>query len=130
MDTTIKAEWLAALRSGKYQQTKGSLRNGNRFCCLGVLCDVVNPKNWRDDDSYLDQDNVLPGTIVENFDIYDVNPVVHVTEEEKQLVLARSADEMLTHDKLSLSENRQRLASLNDYGLSFTEIANIIEREL
>jgi len=31
---------IAALRSGKYRQTTGALRKGNRFCCLGVACEV------------------------------------------------------------------------------------------
>lgn len=34
----IKAKWIAALRSGKYQQTKGVLKDHGGFCCLGVLC--------------------------------------------------------------------------------------------
>lgn len=40
-------KWVAALRSGKYKQGKGVLRSekGN-YCCLGVLCDIVNPKGW------------------------------------------------------------------------------------
>lgn len=47
----IKRRWLKALRSGKYKQGTGSLRDGDGFCCLGVLCDVVkNDKalklNW------------------------------------------------------------------------------------
>src|ERR1035437_1012294 len=32
--------YLEALRSGRYEQAQGSLREGNRFCCLGVACDV------------------------------------------------------------------------------------------
>lgn len=46
MDAEIKKEWVAALRSGKYQQGRGSLKqlDGDgfvQFCCLGVLCDVL-----------------------------------------------------------------------------------------
>lgn len=38
---TTKAEWVAALRSGEYAQGTGLLRDfDNRFCCLGVLCDL------------------------------------------------------------------------------------------
>lgn len=41
MDAEIKAKWVEALRSGRYEQTTGFLRRSNgRFCCLGVLCDV------------------------------------------------------------------------------------------
>lgn len=41
MDTEIKAKWIAALRSGKYQQTQKTLRDATGYCCLGVLCDVL-----------------------------------------------------------------------------------------
>lgn len=35
------AEWLAALRSGKYKQTTHVLKKGDdHFCCLGVACDL------------------------------------------------------------------------------------------
>lgn len=30
-----------ALRSGTYEQINGHLRLGNRFCCLGVACEVA-----------------------------------------------------------------------------------------
>src|SRR6185369_2249558 len=46
MNAEIKAKWLEALRSGKYQQGTQFLRNKGKYCCLGVLCDVVNPKAW------------------------------------------------------------------------------------
>lgn len=42
MDINVKEKWLAALRSGKYKQCKGHLRVGNKFCCLGVLCDIYH----------------------------------------------------------------------------------------
>lgn len=53
MDKTIKAQWIAALRSDEYEQGVGKLRNAdNKFCCLGVLCDVVDPSGWdRTDES-------------------------------------------------------------------------------
>jgi hypothetical protein len=46
MTPEVKSEWLRALRSGDYQQGKATLRGPNGFCCLGVLCDVVNPNAW------------------------------------------------------------------------------------
>lgn len=41
----LRSEWLKALESGKYRQTKGVLlkkdKSGHRsFCCLGVACDI------------------------------------------------------------------------------------------
>jgi hypothetical protein len=37
----IVEEWIKALQIGDYNQGKGLLRSDNGFCCLGVLCDVV-----------------------------------------------------------------------------------------
>jgi hypothetical protein len=47
MNPDVKAKWLEALRSGKYRQGGGFLKingkNGaeDRFCCLGVLCELA-----------------------------------------------------------------------------------------
>jgi hypothetical protein len=46
MDAELKRKWVEALRSGKYEQASGKLRVGNKFCCLGVLCDLVDPEKW------------------------------------------------------------------------------------
>lgn len=45
MNKKVKALWLKALRSGKYKQTTGCLRDKNEngeigYCCLGVLTDI------------------------------------------------------------------------------------------
>lgn len=43
----VMKRWIKALRSGEYKQGRGCLRtDNNEFCCLGVLCDVVNPNSW------------------------------------------------------------------------------------
>lgn len=34
-------KWVTALRSGEYEQGREALRNGDKFCCLGVACDVA-----------------------------------------------------------------------------------------
>ncbi len=47
MNDAVKA-WVAALRSGDYKQTTGQLNktvlDEQRFCCLGVLCDIQGRK--------------------------------------------------------------------------------------
>lgn len=40
LNPEVKAQWVAALRSGEYTQAAGALRNSKGFCCLGVLCDL------------------------------------------------------------------------------------------
>lgn len=34
-------KWVAALRSGDYEQTQGGLRDTLGYCCLGVACEVA-----------------------------------------------------------------------------------------
>lgn len=55
-DPELKAKWVAALRSGEYQQVRGMLKgiSGDTpaFCCLGVLCDVLKPDGWSGTDVY------------------------------------------------------------------------------
>ena len=41
----IYTKWVAALRSGEYKKTTRRLRADDKFCCLGVLCEVVG-KRW------------------------------------------------------------------------------------
>ena len=47
MNQEIKQKWLAALRSGEYEQGTQTLRSfDNKFCCMGVLCDLyIKEKN-------------------------------------------------------------------------------------
>lgn len=33
-------KWIAALRSGKYDQGRGQLATINGYCCLGVACEI------------------------------------------------------------------------------------------
>lgn len=42
--------WIAALRSGDYDQTIDALKNRFGFCCLGVACDIIQPNSWVADD--------------------------------------------------------------------------------
>ena len=43
MTKSLRNRWVKALRSGKYKQGQGELRDiDNQFCCLGVLADVCS----------------------------------------------------------------------------------------
>jgi hypothetical protein len=52
MDAELKERWATALESGDYTQGVGGLctvdrRDGKeRFCCLGVLLDLIDPEAW------------------------------------------------------------------------------------
>lgn len=39
-------KWVATLRSGDYKQGKRYLRFNDKFCCLGVACDIIDKTKW------------------------------------------------------------------------------------
>lgn len=104
-------EWVAALRSGKYEQTKGHLHTPEGFCCLGVACDI-SPD--------------LGGWAREGDADYYPYEIAGVSE-----FLPDEAVELyrLTTDG-GARENEDSLAGLNDRGDTFAEIADVIECEL
>lgn len=64
MDEKLKADWVRALRSGEYKQTRGTLTDGEGFCCLGVLCKVAGLEIRKDGSG-------VEGTIPNGFCTYE-----------------------------------------------------------
>ena len=111
----LKAKWIEALRSGEYKQTTNTLcsSNGESFCCLGVLIDLMGTE-WKtgvqlsieqnkDDDLYLP--DVMYPTKFSNY-INDSNYVSNYI--------------LNPHTQFILSE-------MNDAGDTFEMIADYIE---
>lgn len=46
MKKELKERWVAALRSGEYKQTREYLCDEQGWCCLGVLCNLVDKNKW------------------------------------------------------------------------------------
>ena len=130
MKKLIKQQWLAALRSGDYEQNKGRLRVGNKFCALGVLVDLhskASYSKWEESEAgwrYLDADG-------SNED-YFLTPAV-----QKWAKLTGPGPKLTYNEVVGVS-----LVNLNDGdvydpkykgevpGLSFSELANLIEEQL
>ena len=128
-------EWVKALRSGEYQQGRGCLRSrDDKFCCLGVLCDLTNRKEWEvvfeEDDYYaiLDEENVLPKNILSFLDLEEREPNFKISLENPKLIEIleenyKKEDRINTWGYYSLTE-------LNDtWKLNFSQIADILEKE-
>lgn len=71
MNTELKEQWIAALRSGAFEQHQGSLCSDDRrsFCCLGVLAIVNDPnvdlnENQGDLNPYSPIDGMIGGLSV------------------------------------------------------------------
>lgn len=114
MKEKIKQAWIAALRSGEYEQGKKQLRKGDHFCCLGVLCNLhaqAHPKiaaQQRTTDAYMGISGVLPVAVVKWAGLNTRDPIV----------------------KASTTESKTWLSLINDNGVSFDYIADLIEKQL
>lgn len=79
MKKSYAMKWVAALRSGKYKQGKGRLHkvdasNHHKYCCLGVLCDVVGAPKERVGSVfyYGGRAGVLPNVVVDLVGMHSV----------------------------------------------------------
>lgn len=118
----VKDRWVAALRSGDYKQTRETLRDCDGFCCLGVLCDLYIRET---EDAYTlrarawEVKNVFHVPVVDTGKYYYENAVLPKP--------VREWAGMETDD--GSFDNDQCLASLNDGGFGFKEIADTIEQK-
>ena len=65
-----RAEWVKALRSGEFEQNRGSLNCDGALDSLGVACEVhrrlvTKSAPWDESGVYLDHDDHLPPEVVE-----------------------------------------------------------------
>jgi hypothetical protein len=155
-NTEIIKEWVAALRSGEYEQCEGSLKlyrefnnakgkfgdweelEKPRFCCLGVLCDLAEQKGITKAEPMkngatvsFDGGQGLPPESVENWAGIKDWEVKWPDEIPPRNVEPECAPgcEMCADMGLPPAK-RMGLASLNDnYGWNFNQIADAIEKE-
>ena len=119
MDAEVKAQWVEALRSGKYKQAKGVLHKvGGGYCCLGVLCDVLG-KEWIEP---LPMVTVINGRDVE-VACYGITHGGGVA----RLGLPYGIMQRIGLQEIS---RVSRLMDMNDSGQKFETIADYIERAL
>ena len=114
-----KEKWLKALRSGDFGQTKVRLREPGKdnMCCLGVACEVYRREtgkgSWIDgefeDSTGLLSQTSLPAGVQDWLGVEDQEPYPF---------------------REPCVENGPSVATLNDEGLDFDNIAAIIEHYL
>ena len=108
MDEKLKKRWVKALRSGEYEQGRGQLRTWDgRFCCLGVLCNLIDNTAW-DPISHKWKDRELSLTDTGKAPLYDMLD---------ELDMSREAHEYL----INMNDDQEA---------SFKEIADWIEENL
>lgn len=133
MNKEAKKKWVAALRSGEYQQTRDVLRAGNyrSYCCLGVLCDLhakETGNEWKGT-RYIDCDDAPPNLVRDYFDIksYETSATYD------KVIASRKVPQSTKRKFLKNSNNvchsiKIGLVDMNDVlRLNFKEIAQMIE---
>ena len=133
MKKDIAKKWVKALRSGKYKQGKGYLKQFNsknepRHCCLGVLCELYNDtmKKHHKKTLYIEEmEDKLMGTSFVRFDLVDGGLPKAV---KKWAGIKNTLGNFIVDD--SEYEIEECLADLNDSGKKFSTIANIIEKNV
>ncbi len=134
MKPGIKKRWINALLSGKYKQGKEILHRGQKFCCLGVLCDLYRKstantakETWGggtepySSKSFFNKYDLLPFQVI-NWAGLDNTPDGDV-QLKKTIYLRR---------RINDDEKRvvRTLSGANDNGMTFKTIAKLIEKEL
>ena len=101
---------VAALRSGEFEQGRGQLRRYNSYCCLGVMCEVYRRETGR-------------GEWIDGwtFEMEDRMANASLPFPVREWVGLRGGSGEYG-SKTSLTDR-------NDAGVSFAEIADLIESE-
>ncbi len=102
MKKDIAIRWVEALRSGNYGQASFRLKDDDKYCCLGVLCEITQDQHaWRF------RENTL---ILDEQAEYEVLP-------------------LLLREAFGITSNQQDDFTLmnDDTGLSFVQIADYIQ---
>jgi len=119
---------IPALRSGTYKQTCGALHENDRYCVLGVVCDTVGVEwvpNYEGSTLYgattgdgTSSAFSLPRGLARQF---DVTVDVHMDTEVNAFVRSRHGFPE------PFRSSAATLALLNDAGLTFDQLADVLE---
>jgi hypothetical protein len=124
-----RARWTAALRSGRYKQGKNRLAtkpmhtsNENEYCCLGVACEEYLKAGGK----RIDRDDA-PRSLAYR-ELKKGEPVGHL----EALMLPEPVRDWLglcdnTGTTTDLVAGQASLTALNDNGMPFSKIADIID---
>lgn len=126
MNQEIKQKWLTALRSGEYEQGRETLRSlDNKFCCMGVLCDLYIKENQAEDKKV--DWNINPYRKAYSFEecsSLTPNVVLEWAGIDTELDLGPYVPHPIEGYGLS------SVGVMNDMSVSFIDIADIIEESV
>lgn len=134
MKIDIAKQWVDALKSGTYQQGQGKLHATDikgecMYCCLGVLCDLYMKQNPDELDVKVvtRKSDAFP----QHFQMLSIGDDSLTVYDDESVVLplrvrewAGMSDPLGRFTNASLAQDS--LAELNDHGMSFAKLADVI----
>lgn len=128
MKQNVMKKWVKALRSGKFKQGAGTLKQFNskgqaEHCCLGVLCELYNSEMKKN------KKKMLSEKIYDNDGDFFGYCRFDGHKEDLPKVVKKWSGISNGLGQYKLSDNEaMNLADLNDLGKKFKGIADIIEK--
>ena len=121
MKKDIAKIWVDALKSGEYKQGTEYLCAGDRYCCLGVLCDLY-AQNAADNLRIVEKQKGDKGFTITYYN-YDSEVLPEIVQEWAG---------MSTNTGKYMSDTlfESSLASDNDQGATFEELADVIAKSV
>lgn len=132
MNVDVKELWITALRSGDYKQdsTSYKLQSNNGFCCLGVLCDIAVKQGVIPEPKIINDNSRLFGIEVP----HELNSSNFSYLPDAVMQWSGIKDAMgsikNSYPNVYNSRRSSELSTLNDGGVSFSVLADIIDKEL
>lgn len=120
-DESLKQRWIEALRSGKYPQGRGWMKQrsydgtGYAYDPIGVLCDIVDPNGWKEVD----------GRYTWN-DKWWVSRVEGMSDISFRYTFSKSGS-FVPGYSIRNEELAPALSHMSDEGVSFSTISEFIE---
>ena len=115
----LAKRWVEALLSGKYEQGTECLRSAdNKFCCLGVALDVMDPAGWSAEVEPLDRGKTDDGEPADGPLVYGYRDQYDNNNKE---ILSDHLWLRLTDGACS-SVTQSDIAGANDAGMTFKQI--------
>ena len=132
MNPAVKAKWIAALQSGEYPQSQGGfMRDDAGFCVQGVLVDIYAKEHglkWekaeRHGKSFFGLAAIGGGSAFPSG-----KTAVFAVGEWAGLTFATNEDVVTAREEMQIQTIRL-LAQLNDKGMPFNKLQDIIEVQL
>ena len=137
MRKEVMVKWVKALRSGKFKQGQGTLKQFNKkgqeqHCCLGVLCELYN------DTMKKNKKKTLPEKVCDNDRDFSYGysrfggkkeDLPKEVKDWSGIKTSLGRFEITKTDEDGIEDYEvETLADLNDLGKKFKTIANIIEK--